>query len=159
MNIGVPAIDRFRMKYDIADNGCWIWKGATTGKSGYGAFYAGQRITAHRFAYETFIGPVPEGLDVDHLCRNRLCVNPDHLEPVTRRENVVRGVSPNAANAAKTHCIRGHPLTRENCYASKWPRNRECKECARLASKAKTAKRRAEKNANALRLAIRELGG
>ena len=72
------------------NSGCWLWLGATT-DNGYGSFWAdGRSHRAHRFAYAQFVGPIPSGLTLDHLCRNRICVNPKHLEPVTDRENILR---------------------------------------------------------------------
>jgi hypothetical protein len=98
--------------YDEAPNGCWIWRGATVGQKGYGVIkrQSGIRM-AHRYFYETLVGPVPEGLVLDHLCRNRRCVNPAHLEPVTSWVNTMRGETPARENAEKTLCKRGHPLT------------------------------------------------
>ena len=89
------AEERFWPKVDKTET-CWIWIGAI-GTGGYGNFWVGpdrlsDRMRAHRFAYESMVGPIPEGLDLDHLCRNRACVNPAHLEPVTRRVNLRRGV-------------------------------------------------------------------
>jgi hypothetical protein len=96
---------------------CWTWTAAKT-KLGYGKFhYDGRLGKAHGFAYEHFIGPIPDGCeDLDHLCRNPSCVNPAHLEPVTHRENVLRGAAPSAVNAAKTHCDRNHEFTEANTY-------------------------------------------
>lgn len=89
---------------------CWEWTGSTTDR-GYGQFNNGTTmVKAHRWMYELAIGPIPAGLDLDHLCRNTSCVRPSHLEPVTHRENVLRGTGPTATNAAKTHCPNGHPL-------------------------------------------------
>ena len=87
------AAERFWAKVvNDTETGCWLWSGATT--TGYGRFHLAMGlplVVAHRFAYETLVGPVPAGLDLDHLCRVRRCVNPAHLEPVTRRENLMRG--------------------------------------------------------------------
>lgn len=104
------TLDRFWAKVTITDS-CWLWHRPDA--YGYGAFTIrrGMIVKAHRFAYELFVGPIPDGLDLDHLCRVRHCVNPAHLEPVTRRENALRGVGPTAVNARKSHCIHGHPLT------------------------------------------------
>lgn len=90
---------------------CWLWTG-TTMMNGYGEMRLdGTRWYVHRLAYEALVGPIPEGLHIDHLCRVRNCVNPDHLEPVTPEENVRRGVP---YNAKKTHCPRQHPYDRIN---------------------------------------------
>src|SRR5690242_9088754 len=98
---------------------CWFWIGATTGKSNYGIFWDGKRRRlSHRWVWEYCVGEIPADREIDHLCRNRLCVRPSHLELVTHRENVLRADSPNARNAKKTHCIRGHALTPDNLYAN-----------------------------------------
>lgn len=117
---------------------CWLWTGALV--KGYGrTAWQGEQRPAHRLAYELAIGPIPDGLVVDHLCRVPACVNPSHLEPVTQRENTLRGETIPARNAAKTHCRWGHPLSGENLKmkAGKW---RQCRECHRLeARKARKA--------------------
>lgn len=78
--------------YVIAESGCWVWSGSPSTR-GYGKItVAGTIFYAHRFMYELHVGPIPDGLYIDHLCRNKMCVNPDHLEPVTHRENLMRGV-------------------------------------------------------------------
>lgn len=89
---------------EIQEQNCWIWTGAKEkGNMGYGKL--GPHV-AHRLVYETLRSRVPKGLELDHLCRNPLCVNPDHLSPVTHRENVLRGISPSAINARKQGCNR-----------------------------------------------------
>ncbi len=119
--------DRFWAKVQIEED-CWVWSGHLT--DGYGKFMWNHRQgQAHRFAYESFVGPIPEGLTIDHLCRNRACVNPAHMEPVTLAVNGLRGVSPPATNARKTDCKWGHPLSGENLIAR--PDGRECRECHR----------------------------
>jgi hypothetical protein len=87
----------------------------------------------HRVFYELANGPIPKGLEADHLCRNTLCVNPDHIELVTHRENILRGNSPSAQQARQTHCKRGHLLEGENVYKADTssPNARKCKECRR----------------------------
>lgn len=114
-----------------SEHECWIWLGAyTRGNLGnYGLFWNGKnRIYAHRWAHEYFIGPIPAGYEVDHLCKNPNCVNPDHLEAVTRRENWLRAGSIGAINALKTHCKRGHEFTPENTYYIK-SGGRMCRIC------------------------------
>ena len=120
---------RFWAKVNKTDT-CWLWTACTT--NGYGRIGSGEgpgkMLLAHRAAYEMIVGPIPEGLDLDHLCRVTLCVNPNHLEPVTHRENVLRGESPVAKRARQTECLRGHPLSGANLYT--YPNgNRRCKIC------------------------------
>jgi hypothetical protein len=106
---------------------CWLWKAARNPK-GYGIF---GKLKAHRVAYELLIGPIPERHTLDHLCRNRACVNPAHTEPVTNKTNILRGISFSAQNARKTHCLRGHPLTGDNLYTYS-DGERSCKTCKNM---------------------------
>jgi len=107
-------VERFWVKVDRSGpDGCWVWTAARV--TGYGRFrLAGKQVGAHRLAYELLVGPIPDGLTIDHLCRNRACVNPSHLEPVTGRVNTLRGFAPPARNATKTHCLAGHPFEGDN---------------------------------------------
>lgn len=92
---------------------CWLWTGYTN-RGGYGVIYAGAMVPAHRFAYELLVGPIPDGLVIDHLCRTKACVNPDHLEPVTQGENVRRGLGAGSQYQPKSDCVNGHPFTDDN---------------------------------------------
>lgn len=115
----------------IVTKGCWRWTGYLL-PNGYGLIgrrqIKGSRL-AHRWFYELLIGPIPEGLQLDHLCRNRSCVNPAHLEPVTHKVNGLRGVGPPALNARKTHCIHGHLFDAENTHLAP-DGTRRCRACA-----------------------------
>ncbi len=126
--------------------GCWIWTGTIT-NVGYGIFSPiGRRCAAHRWSYEQLIGPIPEGLELDHLCRNRRCVNPMHLEPVTHRENIMRGTSPRAAQAKQTHCKWGHPFDEANTYR-RTNGGRGCRICQKAASRRSADRRKAKRAA------------
>lgn len=124
-------IERALSKLDMSGD-CWTWTAALNPK-GYGMFRADGRMhLAHRWLYEALIGPVPQGLDLDHLCRNRACARPSHLEPVTHRENLMRGQTVNARgtrNAGKTHCKNGHEYTPINTGFRRG--YRYCRTCAR----------------------------
>lgn len=112
----------------VRDGDCWIWTGHKN-RCGYGRLTVdGRRIAAHRLAYELLVGPVPDGLELDHLCRNRACVRPSHLEPVTHRENTLRGDTIVAAAAAATACPQGHAYDEANTY--RYPDGRrDCRTC------------------------------
>ena len=132
--------ERFRAKVDVrTPEECWEWMASTT-NSGYGRYrLPDKHVSAHRFAYEATVGPIPEGLDLDHKCRNRRCVNPAHLEPVTERENTLRGISIAAMNARKTHCWKGHELAGANLYV--WQGARACKACRKTNRKRHEARK------------------
>lgn len=122
--------DRF-WKYVLVVESCWEWIGDIDHK-GYGRLSVGGRgVRAHRYAYELRRGLIPAGLTLDHLCRNRRCVNPAHLEPTTIGDNVRRGVGITAVNALKTHCVRGHRLDSENVRVIHGNK-RSCRQCERI---------------------------
>ena len=137
----IPLDERIRRMSSEDERGCWVWTGRPNNR-GYGqlgvlldAPRRPRTMLAHRVSYMAFVGPIPDGLVIDHLCRNRLCVNPAHLEVVTQRENSLRSpVSLAAINAAKTHCPRGHEYDRESLHRNGTTRLRRCSECARRAS-------------------------
>ena len=109
---------------------CWSWTGHHNADGYTVVGIAGKLLKAHRVIYELLVGPIPDGMTIDHLCRNRGCVNPAHLEPVTRRENIVRGDTLPGRNLRKTHCPQGHPYDEEN---TEWYRGyRYCRACRKL---------------------------
>lgn len=112
------------------DTRCWNWVGART-SSGYGNLLIdGKNFVAHRVSYELHRGRIPDGLNLDHLCRNRACVNPDHLDPVTQRVNLLRGETIPSKHAAKTHCPSGHEYIAENTAI--YNGSRYCKTCRKI---------------------------
>lgn len=129
--------DRFTASFRTDPDGCWRWTAGRTG-AGYGAFYpTEQQVGAHVWSYRTFVGVIADGLVVDHLCGNRECVNPNHLDLTTRGDNVLRSpLSRAGANSRKTHCIRDHPLSGENLIEAANSRNpelppyRSCRTCS-----------------------------
>lgn len=136
-----PSVEeRFWSKVARGD-GCWGWLG-TLQTSGYGTFPIGRsgRVLAHRWAYEHLVGPIPAGLTIDHLCRNRACVNPSHMEVVTRGENTRRAL---LLRAPKAQCAHGHDFTAENTYVRPANSERACRACRRRIDRARRAKGRA----------------
>lgn len=144
-----PIADRFFEKIGPPnEDGCIEWRAGTNG-IGYGILRlspdeGSRRVYAHRWFYEHYRGPIPAGAHIDHLCRNTLCVNYEHLEPVTQKENTLRGVGSPAQNARKTHCQHGHPLSGANLYVSPSTGNRRCRECERERDRRRRPRHRKE---------------
>ncbi|KKM73271.1 hypothetical protein LCGC14_1412210 [marine sediment metagenome] len=129
---------RFWEKVETSPDDCWVWTGAKY-PGGYGCFWDGKKsVLSHRFYWEQINGVIPKGLELDHLCRNPACVNPQHIEAVTHRENVLRGRSPEIMRQhqlSKTHCLRGHPYDDENTHIRPANGERVCRACQALAKK------------------------
>lgn len=131
---------RFIHKIVVTD-ACWIWDAATA-QDRYGSFVADRkRAPAHRVAYELWVGPIPEGLHLDHLCRVHACVNPAHLEPVTPRENALRGESPSVQLRRAGMCKAGHEMNDQTRYVNRQGKSK-CRPCAAAYQRALKAKRR-----------------
>ncbi len=133
----IPLESLLARTESITESGCWIWMGEVSKSHGYAIisstlFVGKRRDYAHREMYRRFKGEIPDGLTIDHLCRVRCCVNPYHLEVVTRGENVLRGESLIAENGRKTHCKYGHLLDGDNLYrVTTRPTTRVCRTCKR----------------------------
>lgn len=138
----VSAYDRVMTRVSKESNGCWLWTGPLL--RGYGRIFVRRDIgrrQVHRIVWEHLRGEIAPGLQLDHLCRHRHCVNPEHLEPVTPRENTLRSEAFTAKNAQKTSCSRGHPFTPENTY--RWRQGRCCRICLRATQRRWVDKRKA----------------
>lgn len=127
---------RFKSKVQPREDGCWDWLGSHFKATGYALFNlkmsdgVWRPTTAHRVAHTIYKGPIPDGLHIDHLCRNRRCVNPDHLEAVPQKVNTARGMTPSAIASRTDLCLKGHPLTEKNVYRRPGrPDKRECRTC------------------------------
>jgi hypothetical protein len=114
-------------KIDVVGS-CWIWT-ASKDRHGYGLARHALGVLAHRVSYRIFVGEIPPGLCIDHKCRSRACVNPEHLETVTNRENLMRGNTKAAIFSARTHCARGHEFTQENTHIRPRGNGRQCRTC------------------------------
>jgi hypothetical protein len=135
------TVDRFHRKVRVTESGCWEWTGTLRKSNGYALFSAGGRQhLAHRWAYETFVGPIPDGHQVDHQCHDpatcsdvpcahRRCVNPGHLAALTPRDNTLRSGALTAANVSKTHCPHGHEYTEANTIWKRSSRRRPRRLC------------------------------
>lgn len=150
---GLPPMRRFMRHVEVdAGTGCWMWTGGRWGPGRlYGQWHpeghGGRAVNAHIWAYEQFVGLVPEGLQLDHFfCDTPLCVNPEHVRPASPRENVLRSDSFVAWNLAKTHCKRGHEFTPENTYL--WNGGRHCRACRALADKESRRAKRESRDDN-----------
>ena len=143
-----PYPERILNKFLLDESGCWLW--AAGSQFGYGITHLKEngrwkQKKAHRVFYELFVGSIPEGLTIDHLCRTTLCVNPDHLEPVTQAANNRRAPT---WFGNRTHCIHGHEFTPENTYPHPYrPNIRDCRECRRDASRRRVAQISQERRA------------
>lgn len=135
---GSSTIDRFDLYTDKSGE-CWLWTGSViSGDRPYGLLWDGtKQVLAHRWSYEHFVVAIPGGAEIDHLCRVPRCVRPDHLEPVTHRLNVARGVSPSAANASKDRCPRGHKY--DSIVKARHGFKRVCKRCRNQQAKRRYA--------------------
>lgn len=138
-----PLMERFWAMVEKTDN-CWLWKGSLS-RDGYGlSSITGNTVRAHRLAFEWAKGVIPKGMTIDHLCRNRACVNPDHLEIVTNRDNILRGIGFAAKHARATHCLQGHLYDLFNTYLTS-DGHRDCRTCRVEATRRWRARQRIER--------------
>lgn len=159
---GTPLVDRIRLATELNGEGCWIWQKHTN--QGYGVIRVGKKIRkAHRVSYEIHVGPIPDGMKLDHLCHgeavrrglcsggdecpHRACCNPAHLEPVTDAENASRGfngIQGSVGQGRKTHCPAGHEYTEENTYRRPENGHRTCRACKRIRDREQRSRKGAQ---------------
>lgn|SRR5574341_1055856 len=141
LNLGSHMARTHPIGYIVCENGCWEWVGSG---DRYGSWRGpnGKSAGAHRILFERAYGPIPSGLQIDHLCRNTKCVRPDHMEAVTPRVNTLRSSGIPAINAARTVCQRGHPFNDENTYREPGTAYRQCQVCRRAAHQRRKARGR-----------------
>jgi hypothetical protein len=158
--LSVAAVDRIAAKSIEGNGGCWEWQG-TKFNTGYGAIRLGtvamgtvNTYLTHRIAYQVMICELPKVLTLDHLCRNIVCWNPDHLDPCPTQVNTSRGTSPIIANLLKTHCPQGHPYSGENLYQRPGSTARICRACNIAGTPGRVA--RARERRRAARLAAQQ---
>ena len=133
MNLDDEKLKTFLLSNIKIKNNCWVWTNHKPRPDGYVKIvYKKKQVLIHRLSYEVFKDELTKGLEIDHLCRNKLCINPDHLEEVTHKENVLRGISPMAINAKKTICNRGHKFTEQNTYIEPKTGKRHCRICSSI---------------------------
>ena len=139
-----PASERFHGKYRVMESGCWEWTGSIS-TQGYGRISENNRpLYAHRVSYEMHKGPIPDGLVVDHICRVRSCVNPDHLQAITNSENLLSGTAPTVLLHWLKRCKQGHDMTDpRNVYVRPDNGRRACHECIRQRSRKTAGQNRA----------------
>lgn len=141
--LGLPDLFWSKVMVYPTPDACWEWQ-ASKNKKGYGRFALAREVKlAHRLSYEAVLGPVPSGLQLDHLCRTPSCVRPDHLEPVSSRVNTMRGQGVAAEFARRTHCGKGHEYTPENLIPGVG--HRQCRACFRIKDRDRKRRIRAEK--------------
>ena len=144
--MNAEALRRFEAKLERSNSGCILWTGHKTSK-GYGRFFLGHTRQSHRVAYEHVYGPIPKEFQLDHLCRVRACVRPDHLRVVTPRENTMAdgSLAPAKKNAKATHCLRGHEFSGHNLITwSGHPLLRQCRACHNARRRIRRAQRKVE---------------
>lgn len=136
----IEEIEFITKRFKISENGCWDWTG-NKNRQGYGRVpFRGRVVVPHRLLHQTIFGEITPGLVSDHICENKSCVNPKHIEPVTSKENIYRGCAPPSINIRKTHCASGHKFTTENTYISRGMR--ACRTCNMLKERRKRARLR-----------------